>query len=184
MALKLITAPAELPVTLAQAKQHLKATASTSEDSLILANIHAAATHAQGFLNRALVTQTWELSLDAFGCREIEIPKGQLQSVTSVKYIDEAGVEQTMSSSLYHVDSRSDPGRIVLDDAASWPTTDCRPNAVVILFVCGYGLAGAVPFWAHAAILLLAQYLEQRDANEKLKDAAEALMQPYRIVRF
>lgn len=33
------------------------------------------------------------------------------------------------------------------------------------------------------ALQLLVQYLEQRDANEKLKDAAESLMMPYRIWR-
>lgn len=188
-ALKLITAPAEEPIALATARLHLKAS-TTTEDALITAWIIAAREQAEQFIGRAIITQTWEMSLDAFGCAEIDIPQPPLQSVTSVKYFDEAGVEQTLSSALYHVDARSPLGRIVLDDTASWPTTDVRPNAVNIRFVCGYGLTAAVPASIKQAMLLMLTDMEQHRGEVvtgtfvKIPHGVEALLSPYRIHRF
>jgi uncharacterized phiE125 gp8 family phage protein len=183
MSTKIITAPLEEPITLEQARQYLRASL-TDEDSLILSLIFAAREYAENFTERAFVTQTWELSLDAFPRgREIEIPKGQLQSVTSVKYIDENEAEQTLAASVYDVDATRDPGRIVLAEDESWPVTDDQPNAVVIRFVCGYGGSSAVPYSIKAALQLLVQYVEQRDVAPHLASAAEALLGPYRILR-
>ena len=183
MPAKLITAPLEHPVTLAEARQHLRAT-SIDEDALILALIYAAVEHAENFISGVLITQTWDLSLDVFPGAEIELPKAPLQSVTSVKYIDLDGVQQTVASADYQVDAIREPGRIKLVPTASWPSVKEQLNAVTIRFVAGYGLAAAVPFQIKAAILLLVQYHEQRNANEKVLAAVERLLWPYRFVRF
>jgi uncharacterized phiE125 gp8 family phage protein len=189
-ALRLITAPAEEPITLTLARTHVKAQ-TTAEDALLQAWITAAREQAEAFIGRALITQTWDMSFDAFGCGEIDIPLPPLQSVTFVKYYDEAGVEQTLATSSYHVDSRSVLGRVVLDDAASWPSTDVRPNAVTIRFVCGYGLAAAVPQSIKAAMLLMLTDLDQHRGEvvtgasvQQIPRGAEALLSPYKIVRF
>lgn len=177
---RLITAPAVEPVTLAEARSHLKAT-QTAEDALIQAWIYAAREHAENFLNRALCTQTWELLLDGF-CDEMEIPKPPLQTVGFVKYLDSSGVLQTLDPSYYVVDA---PGRrITRAYAAVWPTTYEQVNAVTVRFTAGYGLTAAVPYVIKAAILLLVQYHEGRQAEGSLKDAAEALLDPQRVVRF
>jgi uncharacterized phiE125 gp8 family phage protein len=180
MPLTLITAPAETPVTLAEARQHLRVTA-TSEDALITNLIGAAVEHSETFTSRAIVTQTWELSLDAFRGGEIELPKPNLQSVTSVKYIDLDGASQTVPAADYQVDTISEPGRIKLVPAASWPSVNEQLNAVTIRFIAGYGLAASVPFQIKAAILLLVQYHEQRDAKAEILQAAERLLWPYRM---
>jgi uncharacterized phiE125 gp8 family phage protein len=184
MTAKLFTAPAELPVTLAQARQHLKVTV-TAEDALILAAINAATEHAEDFTGRRFITQTWDLSLDAFPrSGPIMLPNAPLVSVTSVKYLDTAHVEQTLATSDYQVDTISQPGRIVVGVDTTWPQTSPKVNAVTVRFVCGYGLAGAVPFAIKAAILLLIQQQEQRDGDTKLEDAAHALLYPHRLVTF
>jgi uncharacterized phiE125 gp8 family phage protein len=180
MPTSLITAPLEHPVTLAEARQHLRVT-STAEDALILSLIYAAVEHAETFTARALITQTWELSLDAFRGSEIELPKPKLQSVTSVKYIDLDGAEQTVPAADYQVDTISEPGRIKLVPTASWPSVKEQLNAITIRFVAGYGLSAAVPFQIKAAILLLVQYHEQRDALGKILEAAERLLWPSRM---
>jgi uncharacterized phiE125 gp8 family phage protein len=183
MAEKLITAPAVEPITLEEARLYLRAS-TTAEDALVMGMLFASREFAEQYTERAFVTQTWELSLDAFPRRGwIEIPKGTLQSVTSVTYTDENGAGQTLATSVYDVDTRRDPGRIMLAENESWPTTDYQPNAVVIKFVCGYGLAAAVPYSIRAAIQLLVQYFEQRDASAHVMQAAEALLSPYRILR-
>lgn len=70
MALKLTAAPTAEPVSLAEAKVHLRANLDdTSEDALIGMYISAARSDAENTCRRALVTQQWDLFLDAFPLR-------------------------------------------------------------------------------------------------------------------
>jgi uncharacterized phiE125 gp8 family phage protein len=189
MPTKLITAALEHPVTLAEARQHLRAT-TTEEDALILALVYAAVEHAETFTGRALVTQTWDLLLDGFPfAREIELPFPPLQSVTSVKYIDPDDAEQTLAAANYHVDAASTPGRVRLKPTASWPSIADQPNAVTVRFVAGFGGTAAVPFTIKAAILLVVGHLfEHREENQDfavhaMPLGAERLLWPHRLVR-
>lgn len=189
MALKLITPPAEEPVTLTQAREHLRAT-STEEDAKILALIMAAREHVEDYTRRRLITQTWELVLDEFP-RELELPSPPLQSVTSIKYLDESDVEQTLGTSSYQVDADSEPGRVVLAPNAEWPDLSEKINAVRIRFVCGYGGAAAVPWAIRAAMLLIIGHLfEQREQVNvgnlvtEMPFGVDRLLAPYRMLRF
>lgn len=144
-ALTLITPPdvGDPVLTSAVVKDHLRIDG-TEFDSLISGWVGAATQAAQTELNRQLVSATYELALDAFPAWCIDLPRGPL-SVASVKYIDQAGAEQTLAAENYVVDVRSTPGRVVLADGYSWPTTQRRPNAVVVRYVAGFGVAAAVP---------------------------------------
>ncbi len=115
------------------------------EDDLIDALVKAARKRLEMDTGRALITQTWELYLDKFpdDDGEIWLPKPPLQSITSIKYYDTDGVEQTWSSDDYRVDIKSEPGRITPAYNESYPTTRTMINAVTIKFVCGYGSAGS-----------------------------------------
>lgn len=157
MPLKLITAAALDPVDLATVKAHLRVEHS-GDDALIAFYLGAIASTLQGkdgSLGRALITQTWDLYLDAFPCAEILLPLAPLQSVTSIKYDDTNGVEQTISASNYTVDSVSEPGWIAPNANYSWPDTLEAVNAVRVRFVAGYGNNPSdVPPAIRAAILL------------------------------
>lgn len=191
-ALRIVTAPAAEPLTLAQAKEHLRFT-STDEDALILGLIIAARVRAETITRRALVTQTWEYSLDEFPRCEgvIEMPRPILQSVTSITYIDEAGDSQTLSSSLYQADLKSEPGRIVPAYGQAWPATrDGYLNPVTIRFVAGYGLAAAVPQpIKQAMLLMIGHWFYNREDTvigtivSELPSGVEELLFPYRIIR-
>lgn len=138
MALKLITPPATRPLTLAEAKLHLRVD-SSDEDSLIEALIDAATDYVDGptgFLGRALIDQTWDLVLDAFPENEILIPLPPLIEVVSVGYDDGDGNAQVVAASDYTVDSASQPGWVVPN--GSWPSTFDGINAVRIRFRAGY----------------------------------------------
>ena len=139
MARQLITPPTREPLSLAETKAHLRID-STDEDNLIRSLIFASRRYCEGFLNRALLTQTWDLWLDAFpGEDHIDLPLPPLQSVTHIKYYDTDGTEATMDSGDYIVDAVTEPGRIVLGYGESWPSTTLRPaKGVVIRFVAGY----------------------------------------------
>jgi len=142
--------------------------ASTSiEDDLLNALITTARQYVEDFQNRALNTQTWELWLDAFPGKDyIEIPLPPLQSAT-IKYYDTDDTEAPFSADDYFVDTKSEPGRVVLNYGESWPSTTLRPaNGVCVTFVAGYGAtASTVPKKVKQAMLLLIGHLyENREA--------------------
>lgn len=181
------TGPAAEPVGTAELKTHLHVVG-TGSDTYVAAINKAAREAAENYTGRAFITQTWDAYLDAFPAgTEIPLARPPLQSVAFVKYIDEAGVEQTWGTANYFVDTRRHPPRIVKDPAASWPDTDERPNAVHVQFVAGYGTGtGDVPeSLRHGIKLIAAHFLEHRGDAEpaglaEMPKAAEHLMFPYK----
>src|SRR5678809_194962 len=109
MALELITPPEETPVTLEEAKAHLRI--DHDDDDVYVQGLIDAATGMvdgrYGSLGRALEPQTWELVLDRFPCwpYHICIPLPPLLSVDSITYTDGDDVEQTIDSADYEVDT-------------------------------------------------------------------------------
>jgi uncharacterized phiE125 gp8 family phage protein len=190
---KIYAQPAVEPITLEEAKLHLRIeNDDTHEDSLIYALIAAACRHCENFLGRALITQTWDFYADSFpldGCSYLELPYPPLASVATVKYKDTAGTLQTWDAANYIVDTISEPGRIALAYGVLWPSTYDEIQAVQIRFVAGYGLAGSVPQQIKNAILLkLTDLYENRGDAERafvtntLEQAIEALLWSERIV--
>jgi uncharacterized phiE125 gp8 family phage protein len=147
-----VAAPASNPVSLDEARSHCRA--DSADDTMLQVYLDAAVAHvdgAEGTLGRCLVTQTWDYKLDAFPA-EIKVPLPTLQTVTSVKYYDTAGVEQTWDSANYYVSGQ----RIVPVDA--WPDYDTdRPHPITVRFVAGYGDPEDVPAQAKWLILLLVE---------------------------
>jgi len=185
MSVKLFLPPSEEPVSLAEARAHLRL--ESGEDDYLADLITASRRHCESFQGRAYVTQTWDLYLDAFpgGC--IKVPLPPLQSVTFIKYKDSAGVLQTLAASDYVVDAYSEPGLIFLAYGKSWPSTYPEANAVQIRFAAGYGAAAAVPQeMKHAILLKLADLYEHRGGDEgidkNVMEAVESLLWPDRIV--
>lgn len=163
--LKLITAPTIEPVTLAEARLHLNVTA-PEDDTLIAELIRVAREQAEKELQRQLCQATWDYYLDDWPGDEIQVPKPPLSSVTSVKYYDENGAQQTLSSTYYNVDTVSEPGRIWLAYGYTWPNLQTQyPAAVVIRFVAGVQTAVEVPASVRSWILLQVGALyEHREA--------------------
>lgn len=88
---------------------------------------------------RALITQTWVLTLQRFP-REIELRRPPVQSVTSIVYVDSAGDEQTLATSEYETHFPKNGAGVVRPKWGKvWPTTDEVYNAVRVTFVAGYG---------------------------------------------
>lgn len=185
MALKLITAPADSITDLATAKAHLNVT-HTSDDTLIQAYLDAASAHLDGkdgITGRAMLEQTWELVLDDFPCGPIKLALPPLQSVTSIKYLDDNGTEQTLSTDDYVVDADSEPGWVAPVDA--WPSTYDTVNAVRIRFVAGYAAVPA-PLVA-AALLMVGDLYANREAQVTGETVMEnktvlRLVRPYRML--
>lgn len=172
---KLVTPPAVEPVSLDEAKAQLRVDGD-EENDFITGLIAGAREYFEEVAHRALISQTWRLSLDSWP-DEIELPRAPLQSVTSVVYKDADGApttigytdeEGTWVSDTLLVDTESEPGRIVLAASQSWPSDELyRVNPIQITYVAGYGdEAGDVPAHMRQAIkLLIGHWYENREAT-------------------
>lgn len=161
------TAPAEEPVTLAEARLHLKLMAGdgTVEDDLIELWISAARRHAEMYTGRSFITQGWRLILDSFP-RCIVLERGDVQQIGTMTYRDMAGTAQTVTWAA-PADSiqRSSDGTLVADLSGgiarirpafgcTWPEALPEIGAVAVPYTAGYGAAAAVPEGIKSWILL------------------------------
>jgi uncharacterized phiE125 gp8 family phage protein len=189
MGLRLTSAPATEPVTLVEAKAHLRLETS-ADDTYVTSLIVAARQYVEEVCWRGLIAQTWELTLDDWpSTDQIDLPRGEVTAITSVKYDDATGAEQTLASSNYTLDGYP-PARLVLKSSASWPDLDGEVLAIRILFVVGWANAAAVPMPIKQAVLLLVSQLYEQRTPEvtgaqiaKVDFAVDALLRPYRLVR-
>lgn len=189
MPLQLVS-PVQLePVTLAEAKGHLRVT-SSDEDGLIDALIVAARSWAENFTGRALLPQVWDYFLNCFE-DPIEIPRPPLISVASIKYVDTDGVLQTLATTEYSVDTAADRGLIRLAYGKTWPSIRSQANAVTVRFTAGYADAATMPAPIRSAcLLIIGELYERRETTivgtiiNEVPISAEYLLWPYRSLRF
>lgn len=189
----LATAPATEPLTATEAKLHLRVD-HTTDDDLITSLIVAARQHCENFTGRALITQTWDLKLDAFPSlgEPIRLVKPPVSSVTSVTYVDADGATQTWTSSLYRTDlpagTWAQAGRIEPAHGESYPEIRQVSNAVTVRCVHGYGAAATVPDAIKAAMkLLIGHWYENRESvivgatAMPVPMAVDALLVPFKV---
>lgn len=168
--LTLKTKPAEEPIALIDATNYLRidlAPEDVEEINYLKSIITAAREWCEGFQKRAYITQTWEITFDYWPEENIiEIPKGSLQSIDSVKYKNSLGVEMSLNENIDFVYSKKGIlGRITPAYGKSWPSFTPYPlDAITIEFKCGYGdTADKVPEKVLQAMkLLISHWYENR----------------------
>ena len=159
----LVTGPTAEPISTANMKTFLRVDHST-QDTLIDTLVQTARERVENDTGQALITQTWDIWLDAFPSERVfTIPKVPLASVTSIKSYDDDDTESTFSDAKYFVDTVGD--RIALNTDDDWPTDLRAVNAAVIRVVVGYGATGAsVPAPLNLAIYqLVTHWFEHAD---------------------
>jgi uncharacterized phiE125 gp8 family phage protein len=186
MPLQLITPPAIEPVTLDEAKAHLKID-TTDDDTLLTTLITAARARAEWHTGRAFVTQSWVLWLDCWpGDGIVEVPLPPLQSVSAVTVYARDNTANIVDPARYFTDTVSAPGRVVFDCLTSPGFDPRRGNAVAIAFNAGYGASESnVPSLVREGILeIVAElYVNRGDGPEEIAAPAQALLAPYRIFK-
>ena len=187
MGLSVKTVPTEEPVTLGEAKLHLRVDGS-DDDDLITALIKAARDQCEAFTRRQFVTATYEYTLDGFS-GFIPLPRPPLDDVNSIAYVDSDGDDQTVDSGDYDVVTDTVIGYVQPAYGEVWPNVRGHTNDITIDYDAGYGAASAVPDTLKAAIKLLVGHLyENREAVvvgttvSKLPLAVESLLWPYRVM--
>lgn len=183
--------PPEGPIiSLEMAKSHLRVD-HDDDDELIASLVAAAMKHVDGpdgWLGRALLTQTLEARFSAF-CDELSLPYPPIVEVESVMYDDSDGVEQTVDADLYRVVGLPRLPRLEIVYGESWPTSRDQSEAIRVRYIAGYGdEPDDVPEpIRHGLLLLVGHLYEHREevivgtSAVAMPAASEALLMPYRI---
>ena len=169
MTLLRTVAPSEAPVTLADAKAHLRVDHS-DEDAYISSLIDAAVAmvDGNGSLGRAMVTQTWAKWVSqAPGV--VRIGMGPFIALTDVSYYDTDSVLQAATVTDFEVRLDDDFVTVRPKDNKVWPAATTREDAIRITFTAGFGAASDVPSGLkHALLLLVGLWYENREAASDL----------------
>lgn len=206
------SAPAVEPVTAAELRTYLRETESSFSDADADGFIQEARELVEEASGIALITQTWQLSLDHWPAGEerwtegvsqgavpdlqgansqVELPRYPLQSIDSVTVYDEDGDSTAVAvASVFDVDTSRRPGRLRLKSGQTWPIALRDTNSVVISYISGYGDAASdVPAALVRAVKQLAAYLYSHrgdhcaGADALIYSGAGAICDRFRVVR-
>ena len=164
MGFRVTTAVATEVVAVADAKVHLRVDHS-SDDTYIGVLITAAREEAEHETERSIGEQTLTLTAAGFD-RVMALPRPPVTSVTSVKYYDADGVQRTVSSGNYRLDTSVAPPVIEFDDDYSFPTVDDRADAVEIVYAAGYTSATCPALIKQYMLLRIGTMYEHRTADD------------------
>lgn len=196
LSVELITPPSVYPVTLEEAKQHLRVD-STDEDALIQTLIAASTDAVEQFTGRKLVPQVWDVYFPAF-TPELELPFPPIIAINEIEYLSSDNTPTILPDSNYSFRGASMNGVIFPVDGTSYPDTYVSWNAVRVQITCGYTptspnspteLASGVPASLKCAILLILGDLYQNreggalvnGASYEVNPTVSRLMIPYRV---
>lgn len=194
------TAPPVEPVTLEEARSHLRlvaigSPASHPDDDFIESAIQGAREHAENFMRRTIIETEFEWSFDDFPRKALTLPRNPALSVSEVAYTDTDGDPQTFTD---YTESFGDSESILVPGYdKEWPDTRAHTGDVTITFKAGYPVKSGspddyranVPAAIKRAILLLVGHLyENRETvnigniTNKVPMAFESLLWPYRVL--
>ena len=191
MTAALITPPAIEPVSLVDAKAHLRVEI-TDDDDLIGALITAARLHVEAATRRVMINQSWRIYRDDWPkSGMIDLRISPLRSVDAVIVYDVDGSPTTLSPTTYQVDLTSVPARLVLKQPVATVMPGQLINGIEVDVTAGYGASGvSVPQPLQLAMMMLVtRWYESRDGAamgsvpSSIAQGFDALIEPFRVLR-
>jgi uncharacterized phiE125 gp8 family phage protein len=187
MAAILTLPPAAEPVSLAEAKAHLRIT-HNDEDALLGALIASARRIAEARTGLCFLAQGWTLFRDDWPeDGMIEIPLSPVMAVEELAVFGEDDEKAVIESSHYVVDLASRPSRLMLRGSRQWQRPGRRLNGIAVKLQAGFGPdAQSVPQPLRQAVLLVVAHLYAHRGDVQmpgLPASAEALLTLFREVR-
>lgn len=188
MNIRVITPPTQTPVSLEEAKAHLRVD-HNDDDASIGSMINSAMSLAEQFLRRALCTQTLRYALPAFPSAGIVLPRPPIQSVVQVNYVtpmnEEVALLNLPEAPAYELDRFED--MLVPALGKSWPSTATHRTAVWIDYVAGYATSAEIPAdIRHAILMTVGHFFANREdaitgtIAAALPKSSESLLWPHR----
>lgn len=208
--LKLIQAPSVEPITLQEARSHVRMDSDyTAEDLKLSSLIRSARMFAESYCGRSFITQKWRLTLDSFPGpslmgvpygvtysipgHAITLERGDVQSVDAITYLN-AGTWYTMDPANYVADLSGNPARITPVFGQIWPVISTpQIGNVRTDYTAGYGdTAAAVPDGIKEWMLIrLGTIFTNREAVAILARGkveplpyVDELLNPYKVERY
>lgn len=150
------TQPTEEPVCVPDVKNDQRVDF-PDDDNIIKENIQAARQYIEEqMLWQAMLTQTAVDKFDCFG-GEFYLHWAPVQSITSVAYVDQDGVTQTLSTDVYELAYDNGEGIVRRKVDQVWPVAQIHQDSVTITYVVGFGDDSSdVPVSVRKAIRVLA----------------------------
>jgi len=176
---KVLVAPTELAVTLAEVKTHLRLDiASTAQDAYLTSLIKAATLIGEKYTKRIFINTKFLTYRDFFSdC--IELKKSRFQILHSFKYSVNYSLID-VDPNLYYTTDETDFSKIILKEESQYPDDiDNKLQSIAIEFTAGYGINNTfVPADVKEALLshIAAMYEDRGDCN-LLSSAESALPQ-------
>lgn len=171
------TAPAVEPVTLSEAKAHLRVDTAT-DDAYVQALVTSAREWVEQYLDRTLVHTQWVMRFDKFppdGTHDIELPRPPMATAgtttaVALTFTFENGTTSTYSTASYRVDRDGVPGTVKTLYGQTWPPHLQDDNAISVTWWGGYGASGtSVPAAIrHAMLMLVGMWYERRMAADSM----------------
>jgi uncharacterized phiE125 gp8 family phage protein len=184
---KLTEAAAFSPATLARLKRALRIE-HTDQDTYLQELLDSAVEASQNETGRQYASAKFTAYLDSFPeSLEMEIEKGLVTAITSVKYYAPgASVLTTLDSSKYELDNSDLTARLRFTESFNVNTEKFNP--IQIELTCGWASAGAVPLDLVEAIILRATESYLHPDNQSQADgritAANIKESSYKVQRY
>jgi uncharacterized phiE125 gp8 family phage protein len=170
------------PVTLDQAKAHLRIIDDTDEDALITALIVAAREWVENFTGHILVEREVTDTFSCFGWY-LELTRRPVSGTPVVSYLDTDGAEQEVATVI--TSGAKYPFRIYPASGSSWPSFETN-TTITVTYTAGYPEGDVPQSLVQAMFLLIGAWWAHREAIvigasvSEAPFAVLALCQPYR----
>lgn len=181
MGITVVTPPVSDPISLDEAKDHLRVT-SDIEDARIAGCMFAARVNAERVTRRTFRTQTIACTFDApygawpshceqregslypYRTQRIELPVTPVQSVQSISYVDNNGAVQTLATSQWVAVLDRTVAYIEPAYGLVWPSLRSQSAAITVTVVAGWPDDQFPDDLRQALLLLTAHFYENRAA--------------------
>jgi uncharacterized phiE125 gp8 family phage protein len=186
MSLILTTPPATEPVSLAEAKAHLRVT-HADDDVYISTLIVSARRRVEARTGLRLITQGWSQFMDCWPPGGIvELALTPVSAVSDVIVYGDTDTPSTIDPAHYFLDATSGPPRVVFRQGRNPPPPGRRAKGIEVRITAGFGLASAVPQELKFAVLqLVADAFAHRgdEQTRPMPPAVLELINAYRVMR-
>jgi len=196
--LRLVTAPTESPVSLADLKMVVEAADFTDDDAKLGLFLSGAVAYVAKQTSLVLAPSEYRVERESWWADKLEILVSPVREVVSVNYLDSNGALQTLATDKYRWLRTATGASIELLDLTGLPDVAERDDAIQIEVGAGFDIDGAtgsgddaeliLPRQARNAVLMLAAhwYANREAAGADMKEipfGVEALTRQIMVYR-